>query len=245
MSVGAVQFLKLRSDQPDSVSVDLHRRHLDADDVPFCINHDWDRLRSPEENSCHSEIVGYGRQARRSSHSSRLQAQRAISKAARQGSVTPASMKSCSNGRGLANQIDAIDPEQPHAGVESGLSWTGAVGVNAVCSLRRARMPPRSRTSSDVLRWQSLYVASRSWVAKAASGSSLRFRCSPAACNQANQSASLILSSHGCQRGSACKSRSSGSTFIDARPASRCRCARSSHSNARSASLWYACACAI
>jgi hypothetical protein len=63
VSAGAVQLLKLRADQPDSVSVDLHRRHLDADDVPFCINDGWDRLRSPEENSCRSEIVGYQRQA--------------------------------------------------------------------------------------------------------------------------------------------------------------------------------------
>jgi len=135
----------------------------------------------------------------------------------------------------LASRADCRGPVQ----------WDWCSGGNAVCSRRRARMPPPSRTSSEVLRWQSLHVASRPWVAKTASGSSLRVRCSPAACNQANQSASLILSSHGCQRGSACKSRSSGSTFIDARPASRCRCARSSHSNARSASLWYACACAI
>ena len=51
-------------------------------------------------------------ESRWSSHSSRSHARRAISKAARQGSVTTASMRSCSNGRGLANRIDAIDPEQ-------------------------------------------------------------------------------------------------------------------------------------
>ena len=51
-------------------------------------------------------------ESRWSSHSSRLQARRAISKAARQGSATPASMKSCSNGRGPANRIDAIDSLQ-------------------------------------------------------------------------------------------------------------------------------------
>jgi len=94
VSAGAAKLLKLCADQPDGASVDLHRRHLDVDDVPFCINDGWDRLRSPEENSCHSEIVGYRRQARWSSHRSRLQARRAIFKAARQGSATPASMKS-------------------------------------------------------------------------------------------------------------------------------------------------------
>ena len=58
-------------------------------------------------------------ESRWSSHNSRSHAQRAISKAARQGSATPASMKSCSNGRGLANRIDAIDPKQPKACLRS------------------------------------------------------------------------------------------------------------------------------
>jgi len=59
-----------------------------------------------------------------SSHSSRSHAQRAISKAARQGSATPASMKSCSNGRRLANRIDAIDPLLPVVSQKSGRSQT-------------------------------------------------------------------------------------------------------------------------
>jgi hypothetical protein len=57
-------------------------------------------------------------ESRWSSHSSRLQARRAISKAARQGSATPASMKSCSNGRRLAKRIVAIDPEPSPAALQ-------------------------------------------------------------------------------------------------------------------------------
>jgi hypothetical protein len=43
--------LKLRSDQTDSVSVDLHQRRLDADGVPFSFDHNCGRLRrrSPEK----------------------------------------------------------------------------------------------------------------------------------------------------------------------------------------------------
>ena|ERR1700676_1066579 len=55
--------LKLRSDQTDSVSVDLHQSRLDADGVPFSFDHTCSRLRSPEKKSRHSKIVRYRRQS--------------------------------------------------------------------------------------------------------------------------------------------------------------------------------------
>jgi hypothetical protein len=63
------RLLKLRSDQTDSVSVDLHQRRLDADGVPFSFDHTCGRLRGPEKKSRHSKIVRYRRQSARCSRS--------------------------------------------------------------------------------------------------------------------------------------------------------------------------------
>jgi hypothetical protein len=57
------RLLKLRSDQTDSVSVDLHQRRLDVDGVPFSFDHTCGRLRGPEKKSRHSKIVRYRRQS--------------------------------------------------------------------------------------------------------------------------------------------------------------------------------------
>ena len=61
---------KLRSDQTDSVSVDLHYRRLDADGVAFSSDHNWGLLRGPNRSS-HSRTVRYRRQSATSGHSSR------------------------------------------------------------------------------------------------------------------------------------------------------------------------------
>jgi hypothetical protein len=57
------RLLKLRSDQTDSVSVDLHQRRLDADGVPFSFDHTCGRLRGREKKSRRSKIVRYRRQS--------------------------------------------------------------------------------------------------------------------------------------------------------------------------------------
>ena len=70
--------LKLRSDQADRVSVDLHHRQSYADRVPFSVNHPWDRLHSPKKNSGHSKIVRYRPQSAKCGRSA-LQAKLPIS----------------------------------------------------------------------------------------------------------------------------------------------------------------------
>ena len=101
-------------------------------------------------------------ESRSSSHCSRSHARRAISKAARQESATPANMKSCSNGRGQTNRRVAIDPEPPLASHESGpsraaVTWRRNLH-HAASSLIPWRMPNRSSCSSSWLsrtsRWR-------------------------------------------------------------------------------------------
>ena len=47
--------LKPRSDQTDSVSIDLHQRRLDADKVPFSFEHGCGRFGSPKERAAIQE----------------------------------------------------------------------------------------------------------------------------------------------------------------------------------------------
>jgi hypothetical protein len=77
--------LKLRSDQTDSVSVDLHQRRLDADGVPFSFDHTCGRLRGREKKSRHSKIVRYRRQ---SATTSPLESPRKFPVSSRSGSTS-------------------------------------------------------------------------------------------------------------------------------------------------------------
>ena len=52
---GALYMPKLRSDQTDSVSIDLHQRRLDADGVPFSFDHACGPLRSPKRRAAMQE----------------------------------------------------------------------------------------------------------------------------------------------------------------------------------------------
>ena len=55
--------LKLRSDQTDSVSVDLHQQRLNGDGRLLFFGHTCDRLRSRKIKSRHSRILRHRRQS--------------------------------------------------------------------------------------------------------------------------------------------------------------------------------------
>src|SRR6202521_2096010 len=61
--------LKLRSDQTNSVSVDLHQQRLSGDGRVLSFGHTCGRLRSRKIKSRHSRILRHRRQSANSCHS--------------------------------------------------------------------------------------------------------------------------------------------------------------------------------